>query len=544
MIHETIGKLKNLMRENHRMDRIVILIFWLSLTMSALSAEPVRPNILFAIADDWGQHAGAYGTRWVRTPAFDRVAREGILFNNAYTPNAKCAPSRACILTGRNSWQLKAAANHISYFPPEFKGWGEALGEKGWFVGHTQKGWGPGVATNALGKPRQMTGRPFNTRKAAPPTTGIGNNDYAANFDDFLDAAPVNAPWCFWYGAVEPHRGYEFGSGVSKGGKKLSDIDHVPGYWPDNDTVRNDMLDYAFEVEHFDRHLGRMLESLARRGLLSNTLVIVTSDHGMPFPRVKGQAYEFANHIPLAAMWPRGITKPGRVVNDFVSFIDLAPTFIELAGLKWSQTGMAESPGRSLTDIFNSPLSGRVNPTRDHVLIGRERQDVGRPADAGYPVRGIVTEKSLYLINFAPDRWPVGNPETGYLDCDAGATKTFILDAHRKNPTDTFWQLCFGKRGGEELYDLTNDRDCLVNLAGGAAQGPMQAGLKSRLFSELKAQGDPRMLGQGDEFDRYEHANKGHVNFYERFMRGEDLKTGWVNDTDYEPGTPITLKVQ
>ncbi len=110
---------------------------------AAYAAE--RPNILFAIADDWGKHASAYGTRWVKTPAFDRVAREGILFNNAYTPNAKCAPSRACILTGRNSWQLKEAANHICYFPPEFKGWGEALAEHSWFVGHTMKGWGPGV---------------------------------------------------------------------------------------------------------------------------------------------------------------------------------------------------------------------------------------------------------------------------------------------------------------------------------------------------------------------------------------------------------------
>ncbi|HWH68220.1 MAG TPA: sulfatase-like hydrolase/transferase, partial [Candidatus Sulfotelmatobacter sp.] len=185
------------------------------------------PNILFAIADDWGVHAGAYGTKWVKTPAFDRVAHDGILFRNAYTPNAKCAPSRACILTGRNSWQLKAAANHVCYFPPEFKGWGEALAEHGWFVGHTQKGWAPGVATNAAGHPRQMTGRPFNQRKAQPPTTGISNNDYAANFETFLDAAPTNAPWCFWYGAVEPHRDYEFGSGIIKGGKRLTDIDRV-----------------------------------------------------------------------------------------------------------------------------------------------------------------------------------------------------------------------------------------------------------------------------------------------------------------------------
>ena len=316
----------------------------------------------------------------------------------------------------------------------------------------------------------------------------------------------------------------------------------MPGYWPDHDTVRNDLLDYAFEVEHFDRHLGRMLDALARRGLLSNTLVIVTSDHGMPFPRVKGQAYEFANHVPHAVLWPRGIARPGRVVDDFVSFIDLAPTLVEVAGLSWAQTGMAASPGRSLTDIFRSSKSGQVNPARDHALIGRERQDVGRPNDGGYPVRGLVTATSLYLQNFAPERWPVGNPETGHLDCDAGATKTFILDAHRKNPADKFWQLCFGQRGAEEFYDLTHDRDCLNNLADRAASAPKRETLKSRLFAELKAQGDPRLFGQGEVFDRYEHANKGHVGFYERFLRGEKLTTGWVHESDYEPQAPATIK--
>jgi len=227
---------------------------------TATPPTPASPNILFAIADDWGYgHAGAYDCKWVKTPAFDRVADQGILFSHAYTPNAKCAPSRACILTGRNSWQLKAAANHVPYFPPEFKTFFEALDEHGWFVGHTTKGWAPGIATNTAGKPRQMTGKAFNTRTAKPPATGIGLCDYAANFSDFLDAAPVGKPWCFWYGAIEPHRGYEYGSGVAKGGKKTADVDRVPGYWPDNETIRNDLLDYAFEVEHFDQHLATPL---------------------------------------------------------------------------------------------------------------------------------------------------------------------------------------------------------------------------------------------------------------------------------------------
>ncbi len=492
------------------------------------------PNILFAIADDWGAHASAYGTPWVKTPAFDRVAKDGLLFQRAYTPNAKCAPSRACLLTGRNSWQLKEAANHVCYFPVEFKGWGEALAEHGWFVGHTQKGWGPGEAKGADGKPRKMTGIAFNERKAKPPTPEISGNDYAGNFQAFLDAAPADKPWCFWYGAVEPHRDYEFGSGVARGGKKLSDIDHVPGFWPDNDTVRNDMLDYAFEVEHFDRHLGGMLAELEKRGLLENTLVIVTSDHGMPFPRSKGNALEIANHVPLAIMWPRGIAKPGRTVQDFVSFVDVAPTLIEIAGLKWADTGMAESPGRSLTDIFRSEKSGQINPERNHVLIGKERTDIGRPHDAGYPIRGIIKDDQIYLQNFEPARWPAGNPETGYLDCDAGATKTYILDAHRKDPANSNWASCFGLRPGEEFYDLKKDSDCLRNLALTTEASAQQSVLREDMHSELRRQGDPRMDGTGAIFDGYPHANKGHAGFYERFMAGEKLATGWVRPADYE----------
>jgi len=505
---------------------------------SLSAAETPRPNILFAIADDWSHpHAGAYGCQWVRTPAFDRVAREGVLFANAYTPNAKCAPSRACILTGRNPWQLKAAANHVAFFPPEFKSYVEALGGNGYFVGMTAKGWAPGVATNAAGKPRALAGRPFNRRTAAPPTAGISGNDYAANFADFLDATPTNQPWCFWYGSVEPHRAYEYGSGAAKGGKKPGDLDRVPGYWPDNEVVRNDLLDYAFEVEHFDRHLGRMLVELEKRWQLDNTLVVVTSDNGMPFPRAKGHEYETANHMPLAVMWQRGIRAPGRVVSDYVSFIDFAPTFIEVAGVKWQPTGMAAAAGRRLTDIFNSKKSGRVNPARDHVLLGQERHDVGRPHDWGYPIRSIIKDGWLYLRNFEPSRWPAGNPETGYLNTDGGATKTEILNAHRKDANDRCWALCFGKHPAEELYDLKHDPDCLKNLAALPEQQARKERLQRQLFDELKQQKDPRMLGNGGVFEAEPYAGN-ESNFYERWMKGEPLKAGWVNETDFEP-TPL-----
>jgi len=464
-----------------------------------------RPNILFAIADDWSfGHAGAYGCRWVRTPAFDRVAKDGILFTNAYTPCGKCSPSRSSILTGRNPWQLKAAANHSPHFPPEFKTYPEALDGLGYFTGATGKGWAPGVAKTQNGSPRQMTGRPFDRLSAPPPTRQIANNDYAGNFEAFLDAAPKGQPWCFWYGCHEPHRGYEAGSGAAKGGKKITDIERVPGCWPDNAEVRGDMLDYAFEVEHFDRHLGRMLASLEKRGLLANTMVVVTSDNGMPFPHCKGYAYNDSDHLPLAIRWPDGIQKPGRVVDDYVSFTDFAPTFIEAAGLKWEQTGMAPAAGRSLARIF----AGQPDPQRDHVLIGKERNDVCRPGAVGYPIRGIVKGGMLYLHNFEPDRWPGGNPEKGFGDTDNGPTKSEVLGTRQNSGPKTFWEICFGKLPADQLFDLRRDPDCLTNLAPTADFQPLQR----QFFDELKAQGDPRALGQRDFFDQFpntKHPGKG-----------------------------------
>jgi N-sulfoglucosamine sulfohydrolase len=509
-------------------------LFSVGLLPAARAQEQLvkRPNILLAIADDWSfGHASAYGCSWIKTPGFDRVAREGLLFSRAYTPNAKCAPSRACLLTGRNSWQLEAACNHICYFPTKFKTYAEALAEHGYFVGKTTKGWGPGVANDEAGQPRQMAGKAFERRKAEPPAKGISNSDYAGNFADFMQAVPAETPWCFWYGALEPHRGYEYGSGVAKGGKRPSDVDRVPGYWPDNETIRNDMLDYGYEVEHFDRHLTKMLDLLAERGQLDNTLVVVTSDHGMPFPRAKGNAYEASNHVPLAIMWQGGIKQPGRVVNDYVSFVDLAPTFLAAAGLAWSEAGLLPTAGRSLLDIFRGETS--KDSPRDHVLIGMERHDIGRPHDWGYPIRGIVKDDMLYLHNFEPTRWPACNPETGYLNCDGSPTKTVVLAGRTDPQLQRHWQACFGKRPAEELYDVKRDPDCLHNLANDPQRQALKQQLQDQLFSRLKKQQDPRMFGQGSVFEEYPYADAGLRGFYERYMSGEKLTAGWVNASDF-----------
>lgn len=512
---------------------IFLLTLLLALGLHNPEANADPPNILFAVADDWGLHAGAYGTPWVKTPAFDRVASEGLLFRNCYTPMAKCAPSRAILLTGRNLWQLEEAGNHMAVFPSKFRSWPEVLMAHGWHMGITGKGWGPGIANDDSGKARQITGKPFQQRKAKPPTPDMGNNDYAANFADFLDAAPKDTPWCFWYGSTEPHRAYEFQSGVNKGQKKLSDINAVPAYWPDEDTVRHDMLDYAFEVEHTDRHLGLMLAELEKRGLLENTLIIVTSDHGMPFPRVKGYAYHDSNHVPLAIRFPQGMKHSGRIIDDFVSFIDLAPTILDYAGISEADSQMQSITGKTLRPILESAQPGQVVAERDHVLIGKERTDVGRPMNQGYPIRGIVTASHLYLHNYEPGRWPAGNPETGYLDTDGSPTKTLILQRGRTDRSDLFWRLNFGLRPADELYDLQTDRDCVQNLAATPATSTLVSELRTRMETELKAQQDPRMFGNGDLFDRYKPTTGD--GFYEQFQRGEKPKAGWVEPSDFEP---------
>ena len=495
---------------------------------------PQKPNILFAIADDasW-KHFGAYGCNWVKTPAFDKVAHEGIIFTRCYTPNAKCAPSRSCILTGRNSWQLEEAANHSPLFPAKFKTYTEALGENGYFVGSVAKGWAPGDPGEINGNKRQLTGPKFDEFKTTPPTNGINSNDYAKNFEAFLNARPKGSPFCFWYGSTEPHRAYEFESGIKKGGKNTLEIDEVPSFWPDEDTIRKDMLDYAFEIEYFDSHLQKMLEKLEEIGELENTIVIVTADNGMPFPRIKGQVYEYSNHLPLAIMWPKGIKNPGRVVNDFVNFIDFTPTYLELAGLTAEQAGMQPVTGKSLTDIFFAEKDAKGFADRNFVLVGKERHDVGRPDDQGYPVRGIIKGDFLYLRNFKPERWPMGNPETGYLNCDGSLTKTYILDTRRKKGNQEYWQLNFGKRDAEELYNIIEDPFCMKNLVGNIDLAELKIELETELVQKLTEQNDPRIIGNGDIFDNYKYMGEVR-NYYNRYMGGEKVKAGWVNETDYD----------
>jgi arylsulfatase A-like enzyme len=464
-------------------------------TMASASAAPTsvkRPNILFAIADDWNSgHAGAYGCRWINTPAFDRIAASGALFANAFTSNPKCSPCRASILTGRNSWQCKEAVNHYSIFPHDLVVYPDVLAKAGYLTGCTGKGWGPGDY-KSTGWPHNPAGKEWNTIKCSVPASGISSVDYAENFKAFFAAKPKDQPFCFWLGGHEPHRPYEPGSGV-RAGKKLENV-QIPPFLPDNQIVRSDLLDYALEVEWFDRHIGRVLDHLEKARELDNTLVVMTSDHGMPFPRVKGQIFEDGFHVPLAIAWGKRIAAGGSI-DAFVNVRDFAPTFLEAAGL--SPTGTMT--GSSLLTLLTS-RERRADSQREVMLIGKERHDIGRPNDAGYPVRAIRTPEFLYVYNFAPDRWPAGNPETGYTNVDDGPTKQFMLSRF-----DNLFELSFGKRPLEELYKIGSDPHNMNNLASQPQYAETKRKLRERMEELLKSEGDPRMIGNAGFFDTIEY---------------------------------------
>lgn len=464
---------------------------------SSTAQKEKRPNILFCIADDASLYSfGAYGDTWINTPAIDRLAENGAVFTNAYNNNPKCAPARACIVTGRYSWQLKEAANHFCHFPAEFTFYPHLLMQAGYHVGLTGKGWGPGTYDTEF----NPAGPSYDSIRLDAPFKGIRDIDYAANFEDFLDKNTDGKPFCFWLGTYEPHRFYEKDS-WKKAGKTLDSVNVQP-FLPDREVVRGDLQDYAVEVEWYDTHVGRAIKALEERGLLENTLVLITSDHGMPFPRVKGQIYEEGFHVPLIAYW-KGVIKAGTRITDFVSFPDIAPTIMELAGLE----PHPQMTGKSFKDILLANKSGRVDPNRDHVLLGKERHDVGRANDDGvdltYPVRAIRNDTFLYVHNIKPERWPVGNPEYGFRNCDGSPTKSYLIHQKPGDEDYPFYVRCFGMRPEEELYNIQKDPACMNNLADLPEMAAVKAELRRKMEAELTKQGDPRTLGQGDVFENY-----------------------------------------
>ena len=505
------------------------------------------PNIVFAFADDWGRYASAYRrfegdnsiNALVDTPNFDRIAREGSLFLNGFVPAPSCTPCRSSILSGQYFWQTGLGAIlQGAVWDESTPTYPLILEEAGYHIGYTYKVWSPGRTMNApYGGERtryEPAGNRFNRfSHVATEQAGEKGVDGAKqglldetrqNFNAFLEARPEGKPFCYWWGPTNTHRTWEQGSGKALWGLEPDDLKgRLPEFLPDVHEVREDVNDYLGECLAVDAGLGVLIERLEAIGELVNTLIVVSGDHGIPgFPRAKCNLYDIGCEVALAARWP-GHIQPERVVDDFVNLMDLAPTFLEAAGVDIPDTMSA----RSLLPVLESAESGQVDTERTFVVTGRERHvESAREGGLPYPMRAIRTKEFLYIHNFEPERWPVGDPRglddlqaeapsrddilrssrIVYSDMDGSPTKAWILHHRADEDVSPLFQIGFGKRPLEELYDLGVDPDYMNNVAGNPDYEHVRQDLSDRLMHVLRQNDDPRVVESPVRFEHPPYA--------------------------------------
>lgn len=451
-------------------------------TTAGVHQNANRPNIVFCMADDWSwPHASILGAPEVKTPNFDRIATEGVLFENAFVSTPSCTPSRLSILAGQHHWRLKEGDSLGGSLREEYDVYTEMLQKSGYRIGRFGKGVWPSKHTF---RKRDSFGEKFRS------------------FDEFLKDRKPNEPFCYWHGGQDPHRPYELGVGA-KSGMDLSQI-KVPACLPDNDTIRSDVADYLWEVQRFDREVGKIIAKLKSIGELDKTIIVVSGDNGMPFPRCKATLYDLGTRVPLAIRWGNKM-KGNRTVSDFTTLCDLAPTFLEAAGIVPPE----QMTGRSLMSILESKNSGQIDPERTFVLTGMERHVYS------YPSRAIRTKDFLYIRNFASDSWPTGeivghNPEYDFatmswpkdegafsFNIDPSPAKQFLRLHRNEKDVQRHAELSFGKHPEEELYDLSKDPDQLSNVANDPSYKASRQRLRKQLDAELIKGDDPRLAVAG-----------------------------------------------
>lgn len=523
---------------NHKLKQFLFYLLGVFILCSCNSKQEnlKRPNILFAISDDQSfAHTSFAGCKFIQTPAFDKVASEGVYFANCIAGSPGCAPSRSSIVTGRYHWQNEQSGQHASSWLKKYIPFIDLLEANGYVTGRTGKGVSPfryarseadslWRKTDAGGIEHSRIVYKTGSESDERTAKGIKSENYFENFKYFIDNKKGAKPFFFWYGAHEPHRAFEQDS-WKRSDKKLSEVS-VPGFFPDHKIVRGDILDYAIEIEWFDLHLQRMLNYLDEIGELENTIVIVTSDNGMSFPRAKANGYEYGIHVPFAVRFPKEFPG-GRIVRDPISFADIAPTLLELT--QTSESGMLPISGKSIVKTLKSKKQGIVDRSKKYVYSGRERHSSSRYLNWGYPQRMIRSEDYLLIWNIKPERWPAGAPQRivqgttnelwpmygvdaegkhhsswAFTDIDASPTKSFIIENRKDEKVEPYFHLAIDKRPEFEFFNVKTDPFCLNNLAENSEYATLKEEMQTTLLNELKKSKDPRVVGPDKEiFDSY-----------------------------------------
>ena len=378
-----------------------------------------RPNIVWFICEDSSPDFGCYGVPEARTPHIDRVAAEGVRFTNAYTTYGVCAPSRAGIVTGMYPMSIGAQHMRSSCVPPaEVRVFSEYLRAGGYYCTNWSK-----------------TDYNF----PAPLSAWDGCHDQA----DFHQRAK-GQPFFAVYDIIVTHESQHWNSE----GKLDHDPEKIvlPPYYPDTPIVRRTWAKYFDNITKLDTRIGQVLKQLDDEGLAENTIVVVLSDHGRGMPRAKRWPYDAGIRLPLIIRWP-GKIKPGTTCDDFVSWIDLAPTMLSLAGVP--------VPKHLQGQIFFGP--DKAKP-REYIFAGRDRMD-----ETYDLIRAVRDKRFKYIKNF--------QPEKPYAQIIAYAEKMPIMQEIRRLAAEgklTAPQKLFMEptKPPEELYDTPADPHEINNLAG------------------------------------------------------------------------------
>ena len=505
------------------------------------AADPPRWNILFVFADDWGRYASCYKgldgrptiNDVIQTPHIDRVAKQGIVFRNAFVNSPSCTPCRSSLLTGRYFFNCnRAAILNGAVWDDSIPSYPLMIRDAGYDIGKSYKVWSPGTPSDApfggqqyayekAGRAPNNFSEEMTSRVAKGMTVDKARDEVLAqvrgNFDAFLAARGKGKPWHYFFGTTTTHRTWVKGSG-----KKLWGIEpealkgKMPAFLPDVPEIREDIADYLGECQAVDACVGELLARLEASGEADRTLIVLSGDHGIPgVPSGKCNLYDNGTSIALVMRVPGG--KGGRIVDDFVRLPDLAPTFMEIAGV----TPPAHLYGRSLMPVLRSEKSGMVDPTRDWVITGRERHvAAARENNLPFPMRALRTPDYVYIRNFTPDRWPMGSPAgvtatetpeedalekntyTAFADMDASPTKAWVITHRNEAQWQKYFDMAFGKRPAEELYDVRKDPDMVNNLAGNTDFSKVREKLSAQLMKELTRAQDPRVVENPPRFEQ------------------------------------------
>lgn len=376
-------------------------------------------NVVFLFSDDQSMpDLGVYGNESIHTPNLDRMAEEAMVFRRAYVPSSQCSPARAGILTGRSPHSVGGSRLH-SYVSNEFSSLIELLNNDGYYTGAYRKVHQDNIRSQL---------------------------DFYRDDEDlerFFDERPDDQPFFLWFGSRDPHRPYN-----------LEDYDYrqdpaeveVPDYLPDTEAVRKDLANYYAEITRFDRESGNILELLEEHDLTENTIVVMSSDNGMPFPRAKATLYEAGAKVPLIIKWP-GHTDEGTFSDELVSLIDLTPTWLEAAGINVPE----EMEGKSLIPV----LKGNQTDFREYIFTERNWHDNWDP------IRAVTGDRYKLIQNY--------RPEVSYIpSLDIKDSPSYQEIERLKSENELSGNLSWygeNSRPRVEFYDLNKDPGEWNNLA-------------------------------------------------------------------------------